>query len=119
MPLPTGDWKANVNGVAVDLVINAPNAEGVFDGTLGDVQIRGFWDESSQTISFGLILPTHLPVAPIAMYTASLLRSPAPAAPGQDVTVTLSGSMRTTPDWPGSSARRNVFGWFAQITEIV
>ena len=32
MPLPTGTWKATVNGAESDFVIDAPNAQGVFEG---------------------------------------------------------------------------------------
>jgi hypothetical protein len=100
---------------------------------------EGFWDELGQTVSFtlngapppppgggpaGPVLPTTLVFAghQVAPFTVV-------ADPAQDQLWTLVGEFRhalialpplaSPPAIPNESARRSVFGWYAQITQIV
>ena len=121
MPLPIGTWKMNINGRELDLTIESAQ-EGIFNLTLlGEAQ-TGFWDEVSQTISFAL---TKQPASTnVALFKGYLFRTPDNPAPGRDVVATLAGSVSLNPgSFAGAnlitSSRRNVFGWFAQITEVV
>jgi hypothetical protein len=125
MPLPLGNWKMNMNGRESDFFIEQVK-EGVFSSTLGfggGLQPRGFWDEASQTITFGLTTQEGDLVS-VALFKGYLIRTPENAPPGRDVVATLAGSVEVSvgafPLLPliGSS-RRNVFGWFAQITEVL
>lgn len=122
MALPAGIWKANVNGREADFAIQSVE-EGRFTATLLGKTFEGFWDEVSQTITFsftGVLRPPPEPPA-IALFKGYLFRTPENPAPGRDVVATLSGSAQVTgvaEALPGT-ARRNVFGWFAQITEVV
>ena len=131
MPLPTGRWIININGREMELVIQQV-VEGVFSSILSqaepgappaELKQTGFWDEVSQTITFGLTEPSgDMPA--VAVFKGYLLRSPENPAPGRDVVATLAGSVQVTLGaFPGlpllSSSRRNVFGWFAQITEVI
>jgi len=121
MPLPIGTWKMNINGRELDFTIESQQ-EGIFNFTLLAGSNTGFWDEVSQTISFALLKPPNL--TPVALFTGYLFRTPDNPAPGRDVVATLAGSVSVTPgSFAGAnlitSSRRNVFGWFAQITEVV
>ena len=132
MPLPTGTWKATTVGSSVDLTINAPDQMGQITGKLGAINFVDFWDEVSQKITFGVTTVdpalggTAYPAglggvnAPLsfAVYTGYLYRSASVAA-GQDFTATLAGTMQATKGYVGASSRQNVFGWFAQINEVV
>ena len=122
MPLPTGIWKMNINGIELDFTIQSVQ-EGGFSAVLLEESRTGFWDEVSQTITFGLSKGQGgLDV--VAVFKGYLFRSPVIPAPGRDVVATLAGSVQVS---SGSfaaanlmtSSRRNVFGWFAQITEVL
>jgi hypothetical protein len=52
VPLPTGTWKVNINGQEEDFIIRSVQ-DGSFNGTFSGRTIDGFWDEVSQTITFG------------------------------------------------------------------
>ncbi len=122
MPLPTGTWKMNINGRELNFII-ASVQEGIFSASLLDGPQTGFWDEVSQTITFGFSIGQG-GTAEVAVFKGYLFRGPENPAPGRDVVATLAGSVQVS---VGSfaaanlipSPRRNVFGWFAQITEVV
>jgi len=129
MSLPTGVWKLNVNGTEDSLTIQVPpNQQGFFSGHLLSRECSGFWDEASQTITFtdqvfpggggGVVGPLT-----IALFKGHLFRSPPNPEPGRDVVATLAGFVQVTEGAAFSPAvstsRRNVFGWFAQITEVL
>jgi hypothetical protein len=121
MPLPTGIWKMNINGKEVDFVIQSVQ-DGTFTSILLGQNQSGFWDEVSQTITFGFT--KEIPLPPVAVFKGYLFRSPENPAPGRDVVATLAGSVQVSIGAFAavnliSSSRRNVFGWFAQITEVV
>lgn len=124
MPLPTGAWKINVNGSEGELVINAaPDGQGQFAGTVLGSTVNGFWDETSQTITFWLSQPP-IPILPVAaIFKGYLFITPPTPEVGRDVLTTLAGFVQANnvlgfPAAVGQS-RRNVFGWFAQITVVV
>lgn len=122
MPLPTGIWKMNVNGRELDFEIRSAQ-DGIFSSTfLGRTQ-PGFWDEVSQTITFGVEKGEGV-LGNVAFFKGYLFRSPENPPPGRDVVATLAGSVQVSfGSFAGlnliGSSRRNVFGWFAQITEVV
>jgi len=125
MSLPTGTWKANVNGTESDLIIEAPNQQGVFIGTFFGTDIRGFWEESSQTITFSVTVLLNAPPT-IALFKGYLFRTPPNPEPGRDVLATLTGFVQANVGGAGpggfptlGTSRRNIFGWLAQITEVL
>ena len=126
MPLPTGTWKMNVNGKELDFTIQAvqvQEGQGVFSAFLLGESLTGFWDEVSQTITFGLTKGQG-PGSAAAVFKGYLFRSPENPAPGRDVVATLAGSVQVSIGaFAGvnliASSRRNVFGWFAQIAEVL
>lgn len=127
MSLPTGEWKANINGTETELTIGLPNQQGVFVGELFGIKLRGFWDEVSQTISFALTLTIEDDIPIVASFRGHLFRFPPNPEPGRDLIVSITGSFQMSAQmmvaavgqFPAmGSSRRNVFGWLAQITEI-
>src|SRR2546430_8114365 len=76
-------------------------------------------DWSSDVCSSDLSTPVT------ASFGGHLFRSPANPEPGRDVVATIAGSLHMSVGnlSPGTfpaigTSRRNVFGWFAQITEV-
>ena len=122
MPLPTGTWKMNLNGKELNFIIGSIQ-EGIISAMLLDQSQTGFWDEVSQTITFGFSIGQG-GLASVAVFKGYLFRSPENPAPGRDVIATLAGSVQVSigPFATANlipSSRRNVFGWFAQITEVL
>jgi hypothetical protein len=127
MPLKNGEWKMNENGIETMLTIGSVDPQsGSFLGAITNSgSLSGLWDETSRTITFACP-PTisgvsASPVSP-RWYKGFLFSTPRNPAPGQDVVWTLAGFVQTN-DLDaavsmGGNARRNVFGWFAQITEV-
>ena len=128
MPLPPGTWKANVNGTETDLKIGGVAETGLFPVNFLNVDTQGFWNEASQTMTFGLVVifvgggGTGI----VASFDACLFRSPLNPPPGRDVVATLAGKFRVSAgnlpagSFPGiPTSRRTEFGWLAQITEAL
>jgi hypothetical protein len=122
MPLPVGDWNANVNGTEGVLTIEPLSAQGLFDGSLLGEAIQAAWDESSQSITF-----ISFSVGGIdrfrALYSGCLFSTPPNPEPGRDIVWTLCGnatavSQSGTPVVP-AHARRTIFGWTAQIRQVI
>ena len=120
MPLPSGTWTMNVNGFVTQLQIEPTQGE-LFTATFAGLgtTLRGFWSEASQMASFGMPIGEQS----VIHFEGYAFRTPITPEPGQDVVVTLAGLVRVN---TGSSftflqagARRNVFGWFAHITEVI
>ena len=128
MPLPYGDWTANANGLTTPLRIDAPDQQGVFTGQIFGTRIRGFWNEAAQSIQFTAYAQggDGNPIAVYGFFEGLLFRTPPNPAGGQDVQATLVGSVILGPQaadeqvLPGMvpTARRAVFGWIANITEL-
>jgi hypothetical protein len=124
MSLKNGDWKMNENGAETTLTINNvdPNT-GVVSGMIVNVgPFNGLWDETSRTITFASDTPNPGAIPRLRVYKGFLFSTPRNPAPGQDVLWTLAGFVQITDLGTalgmGGNARRNVFGWFAQITEV-
>jgi hypothetical protein len=123
MPLQTGVWHMNVNGVEGDLNIQSVDNNGVVAGMLFGQGIQGFWNEVTQSISFATHVINVNQITP-RFYKGFLFSTPFQPQPGQDVLWTLAGF---TVDVSGQSditnvagnSRRNEFGWFAQVKQIV
>ncbi len=139
MPLQLGTWKVNVNGLQGDLVIQSVGAKGVLSGQIFGFQVRGFWDEGSQTLTFIAQKPLQVPPEVVISFTppieieltqviphffeGHLFRTPPVPEPGQDILWTLAGTVQDASGEGANgvlgTARRNVFGWFAQITQVL
>jgi hypothetical protein len=130
MSLKIGEWKLNENGLESTLIIDKLNADtGEISGMVAGEKFTGLWDETSRTISFAVYLSGGTVPPPGSgqiifgqFFKGFLFSTPRNPTPGQDVLWTLTGTLQVT-DLPpaqnlGGNARRNVFGWFAQITEV-
>ncbi len=128
MSLKTGAWKMNENGREDTLTIGGVDpTSGQVTGSLGIAgDFTGIWDETSRTLTFvpvGVIgMPIGMAPPPQPVYKALLFSTPRNPVPGQDVVWTLAGFVQITDlgtaTVMGGNARRNVFGWFAQIMEV-
>jgi len=128
MPLSLGTWQANVNGSECSLMIDSLDQQmNTFSGRLGLVAVTGFWNESAQIITFSFNqLPSSDGILNVAIFTGYLFRTPINPEPGRDVVATLAGFVQSDAlrAYSGNNlpiiatARRNIFGWYAQITEI-
>lgn len=126
MSLKLGTWKLNANGFETTLDINSVNESGAVQGTMGSwtggapLNFIGIWDDTERSISFFPSLPAPSPAS--VHYRGFLLSTPTEPQPGQDVLWTLTGFFDVAdPTAPGiyqANARRHIFGWFAQITEV-
>jgi hypothetical protein len=128
MPLSAGTWKANLNGTPVDLTIGGVDPQGLVPINLLGVNTHAFWNEVAQSLSIGLVVNFvgGAGAGIVSIFEACLFRSPADPQAGQDVTATLAGTFRVAggsvaqgafPAIPTS--RRDVFGWYAQLTEVL
>lgn len=124
MPLETGAWMLIANGQSGQIIISSVVPSGNLSGTMyvpgvtpGETStIQGFWDQTSQKITFGL---TDVQLNVFQVYTGSLFqdRFRITGVTGS-VVFTLSGCFRSFQGSMGSlvgSARRHTFGWYAQI----
>lgn len=135
MPLLTGSWKIVADGHVGELSIVGVSSTGQLQFNLsiptllglvagGSPSFVGFWDESSQTITFQHVVPDITPNAVVIprislTFTGHLFKAPVQPAPGQDVTWTLAGSFVAFngPATTLSTSRRNRFGWVATISQ--
>jgi len=130
MPLLPGVWAVNVNGMRGELSLDTPSPQGDVTGTLLGQRIDGFWNESSQRITFS-VMQDNLPVGvlpPVRVYQGYLFSTPPLSPPGQDVLWTLAGvvtagvsrvNLAAVNDGITPTTRRHEFGWFAQITQVM
>ena len=132
MSLKTGDWKMNQDGIETKLSINTVVANGTVTGQLSTAGIlpggagvnflAGLWDETSRTLTFAFPHTVQLTEQPRYFYKGFLFSTPRTPTPGIDVVWTLAGYVEVwdngVAEFNGGNARRNVFGWFAQITEV-
>jgi hypothetical protein len=131
MSLKLGEWKMNDNGVEGALLIdnvdpNSGEISGRIGGQGGFEPFVGVWDETARTITVACPVyaagggPPGLP--PPRVYKGFLFSTPRIPAPGQDVVWTLAGFVQltdvATAVGMAGNARRTVFGWFAQVTEV-
>jgi hypothetical protein len=146
MPLLMGTWQLFVGGgPAVPLTISQPQSTQIVDVAAGsDLSARlvpgltlenrfpmngqGFWDESGQAISFGLTGQAAGATPVTYMFAGHQVVLPADGGdPAQDQLCTLVGEFQHVlaqlPPFHAvgfsyENARRQSFGWYAQITQI-
>jgi hypothetical protein len=146
MPLLMGNWRLFVGGLPPDvrLVMSDLQPGGRFKvsspGALSSRFVQGgmpfpmsgegFWDEVGQAVSFTVGgTPPPAPSVPVVVVFAGLQVAPTLVAdPAEDQVWTLVGEFRhaltaVPPQLPvaipDESARRSVFGWYAQITQVI
>jgi hypothetical protein len=124
MPLLTGQWRAFVNGLEGDLTIDSVDGNGRVSGELivpGVVNpsaqgLVGLWDEASGALTFFWL-------GGEVVFTAHHFQSSSRAEEGRDITHTLAGHCVVRAPGPlgtlSPTARRQQFGWFAQLTQVV
>jgi len=118
MPLETGTWTINTNGSVGQLTINAVDTSGnlsaifLLSGTPTQ-SIQGFWDETSQKITFYV-----LGIGAVQVYTGFLFQDQfrITGVTGS-VVFMLAGYFQLFGKYGDlvGIARRNLFGWYAQI----
>jgi hypothetical protein len=141
MPLLMGTWRLFVSGVNVEtrLTLSDMGPDGRFKVSSTTLSSKfgqanpfpmsgeGFWNEVGQAVSFSLTGGVAGTV-PLTLVFAGHQVPPAVADPAQDQVWTLVGECRhalvAVPPLqpqpvPDESARRSVFGWYAQITQIM
>ena len=123
MSLQSGEWKINDNGVESTLTIGSVNPKnGEVTGQIATVgNFVGVWDETSRAFTFAVPIG-GAGVLVQRFYKGFLFSTPRNPDPGQDVVWTLAGFVQVI-DLPAAienrgNARRTIFGWFAQITEV-
>ena len=144
MPLLTGNWRLFVGGPEETLGITDLQPSGNFAASVGPALVlhlfpalggaagplgmsgRGFWNEVGQAIAFSL----RFNMPPLGhqnlLFTGYQVQPPGGADPAQDVVWTLAGEFQHVSGigapqtvLPDESARRFVFGWYAQITQVI
>jgi hypothetical protein len=111
MPLQTGTWKINSNGVLGTLAISSVDPQGKVQGQLtfggSSTAILGLWDEISAKLKF-----TASDSGGVTAYTGYMWADQfrMPGITGGSV-LTLAGHYETS----NGSADKFAFGWYAQI----
>jgi len=111
--LPTGTWSINANSFGGQLVINSVDAQGNLTGTVYGQSIVGFWDGVSNKITFIRVPSNPAASSQYQIYTGYLFRN----SSGPDSVYTLTGYFEAFAG-TGATARRVVYGWYAQIRVI-
>lgn len=108
MAAPIGTWNINANGFSGTLSIQQVDAQGNLSASsvFGN-DILGFWDESSQKLTFIRLSNPALP-STFQIYTGYLM------PPQPDTILALAGSFEAFPG-TGGTAQQSLFGWFATI----
>jgi|SRR5919108_2789899 hypothetical protein len=112
MSLHIGSWSINANGFEGELKVTAIDAQGNLSGTGFDNEILGFWDETSQKITFMRLEDPSNP-STFQIYTGYQFSNPLPDQDG--LIHTLAGSFEGFKG-TGGTAQRSVIGWFARVT---
>ena len=107
--LPQGQWAINGNSFEGQLNITSIDANGNLQGTVYGQQISGFWDGTSQKITFMRLTNPSDP-STFQIYTGFLFRN----QNGGDMLYTLTGFFEAF-QGTGGVAQRVLYGWFAQI----
>ncbi len=130
MPLVTGTWTINANGAEGDLIIVALNPDGSISGTVFGTAFSGFWNETGQSIFFESMMPIVITADGLivggvgrAQFTGYLFSTQPSPPVGSDIKWTLCGHL-STPATNGlfvaqPNSHRTVFGWFANVTQVV
>ena len=106
MAAPIGIWYINANGFSGTLSIQEVDAQGNLSGSsvFGN-EILGFWDESSQKLTFMRLFGPDNP-STFQIYTGYLM------VPQPGVTLALAGTFEAF-QGSGGTAQQSLFGWFA------
>ena len=148
MPLLMGDWRffVGVGGPEIRPTLSELQAAGRFKvpapaslygellpqippqnrpAMIGD----GWWNEIGQSISFGMVNTVGVPTPVMLSFSGYQVSPPGGGDPAQDQVWTLVGEFRHTlaasgplpapPPITGESARRFIFGWYVQITQVI
>jgi|SRR5262249_7071207 len=115
MPLETGTWMLNENGVVGPFQITSVDVTGNVSGTLQGKPIVGLWNEMLQKLSFFWAFNDPGTLGPEKLYTGFLFTDSfrMPGIKGGTV-FTLAGYF-TAFNIPPGSIDRPTFGWYAQI----
>ena len=122
MPAPSGTWTINANGFKGALSLT-PAGQGNLSGKVFGEQLRGFWDEGAQKITF---IRGNNPANPngVQIYTGYFFGSDSPLFPttppspqeeppaSPEIRV-LAGYFEAFVGTEGT-AQRNLFGWMAK-----
>jgi len=146
MPLLMGAWRFFVGGPEIPLTLSDLQASGHFKvsapvslyGQLfpqfppanrPPMNGEGWWNEIGQSVSFGMVNTTGVPNPVMLAFTGHQVRPAGGGDPAQDQVWTLVGEFRhvlaVSPPLPSAtpisdeSARRFIFGWYAQITQVI
>jgi hypothetical protein len=126
VPLQIGTWLINVGGLGVgNLVIAGVDAQGNVSATLGPSgRLSGFWDEDAQKLTLTLFpVNTQIPTV-VQIFVGYLFTDPVNLlGVTGSVFFTLAGHVENFIPMggaifrlgPPATAKRSVFGWYAQI----
>lgn len=122
MPLETGAWTINSNGLAGQLQITNVTGDGILTGTITlpgfqPAAINGYWDEIQQRVAFTAFLTqAGVPIPPgQRFYTGYLFAGPDAMRIGGVAGAVLFNLAGVFQEFTTATAKRNVFGWYAQI----
>ena len=139
MPLLTGIWKININGIEGEMNITNINADGSINGSIASVggqivPFLGFWNESAQSIFLETMTPLfQSATGPMggapgggdfrAQFFGYLFSSQGSHPAGADIKWTICGHVSTSPvqPFPGLvlNSRRTIFGWYAEVNQVM
>jgi len=131
MPLLTGEWNLNVNGNSALMGIASVNADGLIECRIAfglpiaqDIRFTGFWNESAQSIFFETASEERPGEGNYrAQFFGYLFNSQGSRPVGADIKWILCGHVSTsiTRAFPGLpvNSRRTIFGWYAEIIQVV
>ncbi len=109
-PLPTPTkWTINGNSFVGELNITSVDSQGNLTGTVYGQPITGFWDGVSNKITFIRVPANPSASSQYQIYTGFMFRNNA-----TDPTYTLTGYFEAF-SGTGATARRVLYGWFAQV----
>ena len=124
MPLQSGQWTVNVNGILLPggITINGVDPQGNVSATSPDINfVGGFWDEDAQKLTLLLRILTVPPDPFVPQIMVGYLFTDSVNLLGVSGTVffTLAGSLHsfssTNIPVGTATAKRPVVGWYAQI----
>ncbi|MBV9700156.1 MAG: hypothetical protein JO078_08530 [Candidatus Eremiobacteraeota bacterium] len=118
MPLQAGNWTASIAGMPTQLQIKSVDQGGLVTGTIGSLTGQGYWDEDSQK----LFLLCSFAGGPAQVFIAYLFTDSVNLTGVTGTVVfTLAGYVQDFTEQslqivgPTPSAKRPIFGWYAQI----
>ena len=115
MSAPLGSWNITGNGFQGILDINAVDGSGNLDAsaTVFGQTIIGFWDETSQKLTFIRVPADSSASSAYQIYTGYKMEGSLP----DGATSALAGSFEAF-GGTGGNASRSLFGWWATLTPV-